>query len=193
MQVVCVGTGCKPETGLLNSLLPFFLVQVHSATKHVEYRGEIMSLSESLLQLPAGGQVVLSDTTFQRIGGRLHEVKLPALEFQKLSQSPDGLLKEKGDRPRDSLEGKPGSKVEGQVRLEGQDVGQGPTTADSRRSSMETTAKQAVIQAPAIIYTALCLACSQATAPVGQCHKLALWEMLCCQSSRMQLCVLHQM
>lgn len=124
-------------------------VQVHSATKHVEYRGEIMTLSESLLQLPAGGQVVLSDTTFQRIGGRLHEVKLPSLDFQKLSHT-DGQPKGKGDRQRDSLDGKPGLKVEGQGRPEGQPAGQSPP-ASSRRSSMDTTGKQAVMQAFAVI------------------------------------------
>lgn len=111
-----------------------------------------MSLSESLLQLPAGGQVVLSDTTFQRIGGRLHEVNLPTPEFQKLTHSPNGQLKGKGDTPRNSLEGKPGVNVERQVRHSaGQDLPPG-----SRRSSMDITTKQEVILAQAIRQTALC-------------------------------------
>ena len=54
-----------------------------------------MDLTDALLKLPAGGQVLLSDTTFQRIGGRLHEVKLPALQLPR----PEGL-----DRPRFSIE-----------------------------------------------------------------------------------------
>lgn len=89
-----------------------------------------MELSESLLQLPAGGQVVLSDTTFQRIGGRLHEVKLPSLEMQKPS--------------RHSLEGKSRQKLEGQVRLEGQRPGHS-SAGNSRRSSMDTTSTKLVV------------------------------------------------
>lgn len=89
-----------------------------------------MELSESLLQLPAGGQVVLSDTTFQRIGGRLHEVKLPSLEMQKSS--------------RHSLEGKSRQKLEGQVRLEGQRPGQS-SAGNSRRSSMDTMSAKLVV------------------------------------------------
>lgn len=50
---------------------------MHSMSKRVEYRGEFAELTDSLSMLPAGGQVLLSDSTFQRIGGRLHEVKLP--------------------------------------------------------------------------------------------------------------------
>ncbi|DBA88295.1 TPA: hypothetical protein ACH3X1_016535 [Trebouxia sp. C0004] len=55
---------------------------VHNVTKQVEYRGEIIELSESLSHLPAGGQVLLSDTTSQRTAGRLHEIHLPAFTFQ---------------------------------------------------------------------------------------------------------------
>ena len=110
-------------------------MQVHSTAKHVEYRGEIMELSESLLQLPAGGQVVLSDTTFQHIGGRLHEIKLPSLEVQKPRRhSLDGPHRGKGDRQRDSLDGRSRQKLEGQVRLEGQS-----SAANSRRSSSDKT------------------------------------------------------
>ena len=89
-----------------------------------------MDLSESLLQLPAGGQVVLSDTTFQRIGGRLHEVKLPSLEVQKPS--------------RLSLDGKSKRKLEGQVKPDGQRPEQS-SPANSRRSSMDTTNAKLVV------------------------------------------------
>lgn len=50
-------------------------------TKQVEYRGEMVELTEALTHLPAGGQVVLSDTTYQRAKGRLLEVQLPAFTF----------------------------------------------------------------------------------------------------------------
>ena len=52
-------------------------MQIHSLTKRVEYRGEFVELTDSLSMLPAGGQVLLSDSTFQRIG----EVKLPNLSL----------------------------------------------------------------------------------------------------------------
>ena len=91
-----------------------------------------MELSESLLQLPAGGQVLLSDLTFQRIGGRLHEVKLPSLEVPKPRDTLDGQLKGKVDRRPDSGDGKPLQK------LEGQRPGHS-SAASSRRSSMDTT------------------------------------------------------
>jgi len=55
---------------------------VHNVTKQVEYRGEMIELTESLSHLPAGGQVLLSDTTSQRTAGRLHEIHLPAFTFQ---------------------------------------------------------------------------------------------------------------
>ena len=94
-------------------------VQVHSATRHVEYRGEIIDFTDSLLQLPAGGQTLLSDTTFQHIGGRLHEVKLPS-QFQLPS---DG----------QSL------KLEGHLRAP-----EGQSLPVSRRTSLEATAKPLV-------------------------------------------------
>ena len=100
-----------------------------------------MELSESLLELPAGGQVILSDTTFQRIGGRLHEVKLPSLEVPKPdSYSLDGQPRGKGNRQRDSLDGMSRQKLDGQVRPEGQRSEQS-SAANSRRSSMDTIAK----------------------------------------------------
>ena len=68
-------------------------------TKQVEYRGEMMELTESLSHLPAGGQVLLSDTTCQCSAGRLHDLKLPAFTFQCSRGSLDRT------RSRISLEG----------------------------------------------------------------------------------------
>lgn len=122
---------------------------MHSNHKHVEYRGEIVELTNSLLQLPAGGQVLLSDTTFQRIGGRLHEVKLPAFHFQKAAEG-----------PRNSIEGQPRKDLGGQIELnfevqskrnldgqtkgterQGSEPGSNPS---SRRSSIDSMSRLAV-------------------------------------------------
>jgi len=129
---------------------------VHSNHKHVEYRGEIVDLTNSLLQLPAGGQVLLSDTTFQRIGGRLHEVKLPVFHFQKPAEGPRNSI----DGPRNSVEGQSRKDLEGQIKLkfEGQSKrnldgqikrteGQGSeagSNPSSRRSSIDSTSRLAV-------------------------------------------------
>lgn len=88
-------------------------MQVHSTRKHVEYRGEIVELTNSLLQLPAGGQVLLSDTTFQRIGGRLHEVKLPTLQGQR---PPEGLRSNVEGQSRKDLNGQSRKDLDGQSR-----------------------------------------------------------------------------
>ena len=45
--------------------------QVHSETKQMEYSGAVLELAECLSRLPAGGQTLISGTTFQRIAGRL--------------------------------------------------------------------------------------------------------------------------
>ena len=65
------------------------MLQVHNVTKQVEYRGEMMELTESLSHLPSGGQVLLSDTTSQLTDGRLHEIQLPAFTFQCAKRSLD--------------------------------------------------------------------------------------------------------
>ena len=49
--------------------------QVHHVTRQVEYRGDVVSLTEALVGFPAGGQVLLSGSTYQRVYGRLHTVK----------------------------------------------------------------------------------------------------------------------
>ena len=50
-------------------------MQVHHVTRQVEYKGDVVSLTEALVGFPAGGQVLLSGSTYQRIYGRLHTVK----------------------------------------------------------------------------------------------------------------------
>ena len=133
-----------------------------------------MEFSASLLQLPAGGQVVLSDTTFQRIGGRLHEVKLPAFELQRPSLGLDGQPRGRGDGQRNSLDGKPRQKLEGQVRPEGQQTGQtSPASSSSRRNSLDTSAELVVIYCTCS-HSVLCslkpLSFSQATSIKGGLH-----------------------
>ena len=51
------------------------LSQVHHVTRQVEYRGDVVSLTEALVGFPAGGQVLLSGSTYQRVYGHLHNVK----------------------------------------------------------------------------------------------------------------------
>ncbi|DBA81176.1 TPA: hypothetical protein ACH3X2_006994 [Trebouxia sp. C0005] len=139
----------------INTGVPAEII-VHSNHKHVEYRGEIVDLTNSLLQLPAGGQVLLSDTTFQRIGGRLHEVKLPAFHFQKPAEGPRNSI----DGPRNSIEGQSRKDLDGQMKLkfdglskhnldgqirgtEGQDSEAG-SNPPSQRSSIDSTSRHAV-------------------------------------------------
>ena len=45
-------------------------------TRQVEYRGDVITLTEALMGFHAGGQIMLSDGTYQRIYGRLHTIKL---------------------------------------------------------------------------------------------------------------------
>ena len=118
-----------------------------------------MELTNSLLQLPAGGQVLLSDTTFQRIGGRLHEIKLPDFHFQKPAEGPrisidrprnsiDG-PRNSIDGPRNSIEGPRNSSIEGQSRkdLEGQIKlkfeGQSRRSLDGQSKGMEGQGSEA--------------------------------------------------
>ena len=51
-------------------------MQAHHVTRQIEYRGDVISLTEALVGFPAGGQVLLSDGTYQRIYGRLHTINL---------------------------------------------------------------------------------------------------------------------
>ena len=50
-------------------------MQVHHVTRQVEYRGDVISLTEALVGFPAGGQVLLSSSTYQRVYGQLHNLK----------------------------------------------------------------------------------------------------------------------
>ena len=45
--------------------------QVHSQTKLTEYSGEVVELAECLSRLPAGGQCLISGTSFHSVLGRL--------------------------------------------------------------------------------------------------------------------------
>ena len=47
-------------------------VQAHHVIRQVEYRGDVVSLTEALVGFPAGGQILLSDATYQGLYGRLH-------------------------------------------------------------------------------------------------------------------------
>lgn len=53
-------------------------------TRQVEYRGELVSLTEALVGFPAGGQVLLSGATYQRVYGRLHNVNLKGSSLRGL-------------------------------------------------------------------------------------------------------------
>ena len=64
---------CISNHGFLFYFIYFYL-QAHHVTWQVEYRGDVISLTEALVGFPAGGQVLLSDATYQRIYGRLHTV-----------------------------------------------------------------------------------------------------------------------
>ena len=58
--------------------LPFTLMQVHSITKQLEYKGKMVDLTETISHLPAGSQVLLSSASFEKLFGRLHEIRLTA-------------------------------------------------------------------------------------------------------------------
>lgn len=49
-----------------------FMMQAHNVTRQIEYRGDMVSLTEALVGFPAGGQILLSDAMYQRVYGRLH-------------------------------------------------------------------------------------------------------------------------
>ncbi|KAL3134262.1 hypothetical protein ABBQ38_006526 [Trebouxia sp. C0009 RCD-2024] len=50
-------------------------LEAHHVTRQVEYRGDVISLTEALVGFTAGGQILLSDAAYQRIYGCLHMVK----------------------------------------------------------------------------------------------------------------------
>ena len=48
---------------------------MHHVTRQIEYRGDVVALTEALVGFPAGGQVLLSGSTYQRVYGNLHAVQ----------------------------------------------------------------------------------------------------------------------
>ena len=56
-------------------------------TRQVEYRGDVVSLAEALVDFPAGGQVLLSGSTYQRVYGRLHTLKFDDRESKQTTRS----------------------------------------------------------------------------------------------------------
>ena len=63
-------------------------VQVHHVTRQVEYRGDVVTLTEALVGFPAGGQVLMSGSTYQRVYGNLHAVQFDDRLFNKLTSKP---------------------------------------------------------------------------------------------------------
>ena len=64
--------------------------QAHHMTRQVEYRGDVISLTEALVGFPAGGQVLLSDSTYQRIYGRLDTIHLKEYTKARKKQGTKG-------------------------------------------------------------------------------------------------------
>ena len=70
-------------------------MQVHSITKQLEYKGKMIDLTETISHLPAGSQVLLSSSTFEKLFGRLHEIRLAAASGPSQgSPQPNRLSKE---------------------------------------------------------------------------------------------------
>ena len=63
-------------------------LQVHHVTRQVEYRGDVVTLTEALVGFPAGGQVLMSGSTYQRVYGNLHAVQFDDRLLAKLSTPP---------------------------------------------------------------------------------------------------------
>ena len=59
-------------------------------TKQVEYVGDVLNLLEKLSDLPAGGQVLMGPLTYQRIYGRLEELRLAVLQKAYAFSGPPG-------------------------------------------------------------------------------------------------------
>ena len=62
------------------------MLQVHHVTRQVEYRGDVVALTESLVGFPAGGQVLLSGSTYQRVYGHLHTVQFTDQTLEQLKR-----------------------------------------------------------------------------------------------------------
>ena len=61
---------------------------MHHVTRQVEYRGDVVSLTEALVGFPAGGQVLMSGSTYQRVYGNLHAVQIDDRLLDKLTTKP---------------------------------------------------------------------------------------------------------
>ena len=59
-------------------------------TKQVEYVGDVLNLLEKLSNLPAGGQVLMGPLTYQRIYGRMEELRLAVLQKAYAFSGPPG-------------------------------------------------------------------------------------------------------
>lgn len=55
-------------------------------TRQVEYRGDVVSLTEALVGFPSGGQVLMSGSTYQRVYGNLHSVQFDDHLLAKLTR-----------------------------------------------------------------------------------------------------------
>ena len=69
---------CAQAKGLAFEGVGVVCMQVHNVTKQVEYRGELVEVTESLSHLPSGGQVLLSHTTYRGICQHAQDIKLPS-------------------------------------------------------------------------------------------------------------------
>ena len=61
--------------------------QVQPTTKQLEYIGEVVRCTDAIVNLPAGGQVLMGAATFLRTNGRLHQLDLPP----ELCEGPSGV------------------------------------------------------------------------------------------------------
>lgn len=60
-------------------------------TRQVEYRGDVVTLTESLVGFPAGGQVLLSGSTYQRVYGHLHSVQFTDQTREQVKPTEPGI------------------------------------------------------------------------------------------------------
>ena len=59
---------------------------MHHVTRQVEYRGDVVALTEALVGFPSGGQVLMSGSTYQRVYGNLQTVQLDDHLLTKLNK-----------------------------------------------------------------------------------------------------------
>ncbi|KAK9815654.1 hypothetical protein WJX72_007454 [[Myrmecia] bisecta] len=66
--------GLRVRMGI-NTGVPEYL-QMHNVTKQLEYHGYVTQLTEAIINLPAGGQILMGSRTFERTYGRLDHVTI---------------------------------------------------------------------------------------------------------------------